>query len=292
LPLAIIPLLILVVIPAPAIVIRHDVPDADYLVGEDEFPALVDLPGEGHAVLIGKRWAVTAAHATQWRPIKQVTVNDKPRAVLAVVIHPGYQKAPEELESGDAAPLMAFRQAHDDLALIRLVEPVEDVESAALYRASDEKGKLVKIYGKGATGNGLSGQQRGTPHHGKLRRAYNLVISAEGRWLTFSFDSAAHPFEGIPGDGDSGGPVLIEDHGSWKLAGLTSWKFASGDLSRFRPGFYGQISYQVRISHYVDWIDGVMAAEKPNQSMKPTAPFRNKLSVFATDPARGLSLSR
>ena len=31
---------------------------------------------------------------------------------------------------------------------------------------------------------------------------------------------------------------------------------------------------------------------QPNQSMKPTAPFRNAFSVFATTPARGLSLSR
>jgi hypothetical protein len=30
----------------------------------------------------------------------------------------------------------------------------------------------------------------------------------------------------------------------------------------------------------------------PNQSMKPTAPDRMIASVFATDPARGLSLSR
>jgi hypothetical protein len=29
-----------------------------------------------------------------------------------------------------------------------------------------------------------------------------------------------------------------------------------------------------------------------NQSMKPTAPWRNKFSVFATTPCRGLSLSR
>ena len=125
---------------ATAIVIRHDVPDAEYLVVEDEFPALVDLPDEGHGVLIGRRWIVTAAHATQWRPIEQVTINEQRRAILAVVVHPGYQKAPQKLESGDAAPLMAFRQAHDDVALIKLAEPVEDVEPVALYRASDEKG--------------------------------------------------------------------------------------------------------------------------------------------------------
>ena len=271
--LVIISLFVFVVISssATAIVIRHDVPDAEYLVVEDEFPALVDLPDEGHGVLIGRRWIVTAAHATQWRPIEQVTINEQRRAILAVVVHPGYQKAPQKLESGDAAPLMAFRQAHDDVALIKLAEPVEDVEPVALYRASDEKGKLVKIYGKGATGNGVSGQERGSPHRGKLRRAYNFVLNAEDRWLSFGFDSAAHPKEGIPGDGDSGGPVLIDDHGSWKLAGLTSWKFASGELSGFRPGLYGQISYEVRISHYADWIDRVTAAEKPNHAMQPRA---------------------
>jgi hypothetical protein len=30
----------------------------------------------------------------------------------------------------------------------------------------------------------------------------------------------------------------------------------------------------------------------PNQPMKPTAPHRNELSLFATAPCRGLSLSR
>jgi len=30
----------------------------------------------------------------------------------------------------------------------------------------------------------------------------------------------------------------------------------------------------------------------PNQSMKPTAPWRYDFSVFATTPCRGLSLSR
>ena len=32
--------------------------------------------------------------------------------------------------------------------------------------------------------------------------------------------------------------------------------------------------------------------QRPNQSMKPTAPLRNEFSVFATTPCRGLSLSR
>jgi hypothetical protein len=36
----------------------------------------------------------------------------------------------------------------------------------------------------------------------------------------------------------------------------------------------------------------ILFPKSSNQSMKPTAPFRNKFSVFATTPCRGLSLSR
>ena len=36
----------------------------------------------------------------------------------------------------------------------------------------------------------------------------------------------------------------------------------------------------------------MFCASPSNQSMKPTAPFRNEFSVFATTPCRGLSPSR
>jgi hypothetical protein len=36
----------------------------------------------------------------------------------------------------------------------------------------------------------------------------------------------------------------------------------------------------------------IRTGRRSNQSMKPTAPFGNKSSVFATTPCRGLSLSR
>ena len=41
---------------AGAIVIRHDVDDAKYRIAASEFPALADMPGEGHGVLIAPRW--------------------------------------------------------------------------------------------------------------------------------------------------------------------------------------------------------------------------------------------
>jgi protein-S-isoprenylcysteine O-methyltransferase Ste14 len=36
----------------------------------------------------------------------------------------------------------------------------------------------------------------------------------------------------------------------------------------------------------------MVVAKRPNQSMKPTAPFRNESIALATTPCRGLSLSR
>src|SRR5579859_3279976 len=112
---------------ADAIVIRHDVPDGEYRVNGGEFPWLVYLPGEGHGVLIERRWVVTAAHATTWRPINSVTINGVARKVDEVVVYPGYKKPPRELESGDAAPLIAFLANSDDVALIKLQQPVTDV---------------------------------------------------------------------------------------------------------------------------------------------------------------------
>ena len=248
---------------AHAVVVRHDVPDSEYLVPEGEFPALADLPDEGHGILIAKQWVVTVAHAVRWGTPTQISLNGKNRAVADLIVHPGYRKPPKEPKSGDAAPLMAALASSDDIALIRLAEPIDDVTPVEIYRRSDEQGKLIKIYGKGATGNGLKGQEPNSPHRGKLRRAYNYVVTAEGRWLTYVFDSGstAHPLEGMQGDGDSGGPVLIEVGGTWKLAGLASHKIAVGDLSEFRAGVYGQVGHQTRISYYAGWIDGTIAAQ-------------------------------
>lgn len=61
---------------------------------------------------------------------------------------------------GDAAPLMAAFASMDDIALLKLVTPLVDVNPVPLYRGSNEKGMLVKIYGKGATGNGLVGEYK------------------------------------------------------------------------------------------------------------------------------------
>jgi hypothetical protein len=198
-----------------AIVIRHDVCDSEYRVSLAEFPEIAYLPGEGHGVLIATNWVLTAAHATTWRPIHELEIKGNTREVEKVVVHPGYKKPPKEIQSGDAAPLIGFLAASDDVALIKLQKPVTDVPPVKIYRGSGESGQVVEIIGAGATGNGLVGQYPGSPHRGELRHAETRVTGTSERWLELRFEAPPNALsrEGMPADGDSGAPVLLNTQG-------------------------------------------------------------------------------
>ncbi len=245
---------------ARAVIIRHDVPDEKYRVDAKAFPQLADLPGVGEGVLISPVWVVTVARAVAGKDVQEVTINGVPRAVARVVIHPGYKPVHPELEQGDAAPLLVYESDLDDIALLQLKEPVTDVLPVSLYRGNTEQSEVAEIFGKGQTGDGVTGEAAGSPRRGELRRAYTRVEDAEGRWITLEFHSkhAAQALEGMPGDGDEGAPVLIKSHGEWALAGLVSRKVAGRDVSTYMYFHYGNESYATRISHYAAWIDNTM----------------------------------
>lgn len=254
---------------ASAVVIRHDVDDSKYRIPASEFPALVDMPGEGHGVLIAPQWAVTAAHTIRGASdLQHVTINGVSRDVERVVVHAGYETLPQALidqamASGEAMLIVVFLASSDDIALIKLTQAVTDVVPVELYKDSNEPGQTAKIVGKGATGTGTAGHSPNGPNRTGLRRAFNTITSAHDRWLCYVFDEApkALPLEGTLGNGDSGGPVLLQSGDQWVLAGLGSWKVAQGDVRTARPGRYGQTSCNVRLSHYVEWIDSVISEQ-------------------------------
>lgn len=252
---------------ANAVVIRSDVDDAKYRVDPSGFPALADMPGEGHGVLIAPRWVVTAAHAAPMEGMDaEVAINGKGYRVASVILHPGYTRMPdalgqEALKTGDPSRIHAFLAGSDDIALIELDTPVEHVAPVALYRGSDEVTRIAMLVGKGATGNGVDGQRPKDPHRGVLRRAYNAVTGANDRYVWYRFDPPAQglPLEGALGSGDSGGPLVVQEQGAWRLIGLGSWITAVPEHA-LEAGFYGQMVYNVRVSRYVTWIEGVMCA--------------------------------
>lgn len=259
--------LLLLSFSASAIVIRHDVDDSKYRVQAAEFPALADMPGEGHGVLIATQWVITAAHAITWQSeIKQITLAGIARPVERVEIHPGYKAPPKQLldqalATWDWTLFRLLLASSDDIALLKLAQPITDVSPVAIFKSNKEFGQIVKVIGKGATGNGMGGYEFNSSHRTELRRAYNKVTSADGRWLCYVFDKPADalPLEGGSGSGDSGGPVLIEAKKQWLLAGLTSWTdFQSINRT---PGRYDQVSCNVRLSHYQEWIQSVISAQ-------------------------------
>lgn len=253
---------------AGAVVIRDDAGDAQYRVAASEFPALVDLPTEGHGVLIAPQWVVTAAHAVAWQPeVEVVVVDGAPRAVEKIVFHDGFKKLPQALvdaamKSGDAAATNEFLAASDDIALVKLASPVSDVAPVKVFRDSPV-GQRIQIVGKGATGTGAMGHSPYGPNRTDLRRAFNEIAASEGRWLRYTFRRPpdALPLEGAAGNGDSGGPLLVAVDDEWQVAGLTSWKEVNGNPTEFCPGMYGQVNVAVRLAHYLDWIEATIAAD-------------------------------
>lgn len=254
---------------ASAVVIRHDVDDSNYRVPASEFPALVDMPGEGHGILIAPQWAITAAHTMPGGSnLQHVTINGVSRDVERVVMHPGYKTLPQALTdqamaSGEAMLIVVFLASSDDIALIKLTQPVADIAPVELYSGSNEPGQIARIVGKGATGTGATGHSPNGPNRTELRRAFNTITSAHDRWLCYVFDEPpkALSLEGTLGNGDSGGPVLLQSDEQWLLAGLGAWKVTQGDVRTARPGRYGQTSCNVRLSHYVEWIESVLSEQ-------------------------------
>lgn len=109
---------------AGAVVIRDDVDDARYQIDASVFPALADMPGEGHGVLIAPRWVLTAAHAAPMEGMEEsISINGRAYAVERVFVHPGFRRMPEALgkealATGNPSRIHAFLAASDDIALI------------------------------------------------------------------------------------------------------------------------------------------------------------------------------
>lgn len=217
--------------------LRHDRPDADCLVDERAWPAVVTFfGGDGAGTLIADRWLLTAAHtARNIPPEHRVAVGGRERRIVGVVAHP------------DGV----------DLALVALDDPVEDVQPLAIHERRDEVGAEALLLGRGDFGNGLDGVV-GTDH--RLRCVTNHVDDADDRWLRLGFDPPPDctALEGVGGEGDSGGPALLHEDDELTVAGVSSWQDHDGPL-----GTYGCVEHYARVSSHVGWVRATCAGTTP-----------------------------
>ena len=177
---------------------------------------------------------------------------------------------------------------------------------APLYRASDEIGRSLVVFGRGLTRgaevrdvatNSLRGWQWGAGD-GRLRWGENAIKSTVnggtywGQLLHATFDAGGLANEVALAEGDSSGPIFIDDGQGWKLAGIAAAVDGSFNTTNAGPGFsaaifdarglyYGNSSswtlvggtapspsgfYATRISVRTAWIDGIVPVPSPLES--------------------------
>jgi trypsin len=213
------------------LILRHDRPDADSLAEEGDWPAIVSFfGGDGAATLVAERWLLTAGHtAANIPPEHCVAIAGGEIRITRVVAHP------------DGV----------DLALVELERAVPGVEPIALYGRDDELGTEVVLLGRGDFGNGCDGVLGADQ---RLRRVTNRISGVTDDWLQMSFDRppGGTALEGVCGEGDSGGPALLELDGALAIAGVSSWQDHDGPL-----GTYGCVEHYARVSSRRGWIRAI-----------------------------------
>lgn len=236
--------------PAGAIAIRDDSGDASHRAPAAVLDALADMPVKGHGVLIAPQWVVTCAHNVASTAPDWVTIDGMQRQVDKVVLHPGYRKLPRPLvdaatASGDAGPVMAFLAAADDIALVRLRQPIMHIHPVRLHLGSHEVAETVSLFGNGVEPRMV------------LRQGRNLVMRVDDRWMVYRFDRPPRALDDVLGGANGGPAAPAVAEGQWQLAGLAAWREVRGDMRK--PGRYGDNGVGVRLSRYAQWLRDVMA---------------------------------
>ncbi|MFT6732449.1 MAG: secreted trypsin-like serine protease, partial [Polaribacter sp.] len=224
---------------ANSIVMRHDRSPDLYQVKQSDYPSVVNLKYMT-GTLISPQWIVTAGHGTHVLPANyKVEINAKDYYVKSIVPHPSYNQSNQK----------------NDIALLKLNEPVIGIEPTTIYTLRDEVSKHVWFVGSGYVGTGEKGI---TGPSTSINHAENIIDSVDNLWINFDFDSPlnnALEIEGISGPGDSGGPAFIETSQGLKVAGVSSHQMNHDDTPE---GLYGAGEQYTRVSQYVDWINSVL----------------------------------
>ncbi len=228
-----------------AILRRHDRPDSLYVAFGKKFPGVCLIMPGATATLIAPQWVITAAHVGDGisflDTLPKLKFGNKEYKIEKIFVHPCWEPPAQ------------------DIALLKLTEPVADVDPIPLYRGEVQEGQPAIIVGPGYQGNGQSGPVTRPEWDKMTRAATNRIYAVEDYWLTFVFDepSTATELEGIGGPADSGCPIIIEADGRYYIIGIGS---GSSDKNRDNiTGTYGDWDRAARTTNEMQWIDAMMS---------------------------------
>lgn len=237
--------------PCMAGTISPSVPDGRYVEYGSRYKCVVPIYGECHcgknekdphdfhasAVVIDKRWVVTAAHVVLKSSKVSVRIGDSEHRMKRVVVNRMFKE--EVLGRYD----IAMCESEDDMVMDFY---------PSLYEEGTEAGKVAAICGYGTTGTFSTGAVRSD---GLKRAGSNVVQRVENHVLVCSAtDPRATELEFMIAPGDSGGGLFIDQ----KLAGVNSFVMATDGKSN---SDYGDECCHTRISSFVPWIRANMRGE-------------------------------
>ena len=222
-----------------ALVVNGD-PD-DYVVSP---PSDYDLIGYTNAVggacgvLVSPWFVLTAGHVTDYGTTGKWVRFDLPGG--------------SETYNWDPA---VIRHPTADLALVRL-DRNTGLTGVGLYTDLDEAHQTGILVGYGMSGTGTSvgaggdwAYPRGTKRAGTNRVDAAAFVGGE---FVLRTDFDANGSDVMIALGDSGGPILLDDGGALKVAGIHSW--VDNQYSSQWPT-WGDLGYSIRVAAYADWIN-------------------------------------
>jgi len=241
-------LALLLALSLPAVAGTRDdgVPDAKYLAFGAKFrPYTAEISGRNPekqrqtatAVLIGPRWAITAAHVVAGCEEVAVRYGDgATRKVDRVTVHPDW--TPNELRAADVA--MCHLEADAGLAWY---PPLADTVAT---------GDVCLIAGYGVSGVMSAGY---SVYDGRLRAGTQRIDRVDGVVVWCVAQRRGSALEMCIGPGDSGGPLFVGAGAGAKLAAINSFQSASKGPLRSR---YGEETGHISIPAIKEWISNVM----------------------------------
>lgn len=200
--------------------------------------------------LIAPRFVLTAAHCMDGLSDTQVRIDFGGTVYSSVKIynHPLWN---ETLLGTDSAY---------DIAIVELDADVTGITPLGISSFSGAPGTgpepgigdPVKLVGFGATGDD-AGESGG---FGTKRSGDQMIDAVSTQLLRYNFDVAG---EASAAPGDSGGPVLFDDGGTWYIAGLVSGATSPAPNPPWAE--LGSEVFNTRVSAFDGWIFGVLSGD-------------------------------